>query len=127
MRLRENDMSSSRKKLPNRRRSETFKFTVQGQFGRASHQYYATVGFYNNGRVGEVFIRPRSGKPGTELNIAMLELSTVTSIALQHGASIEELREAMPRNEAQPEGVIGTLFDLITETGIKDAIAKVKE
>ncbi len=120
-------MSSVRKKPPNRRRSETFAYTVHGQFGRASPEYYASVGYYNNGRVCEVFLRPKTGKPGTELNIMMLELSIITSMALQAGVSMDEMRAALPRNETLPEGALGTLLDLITETGIKDALEEVLE
>jgi hypothetical protein len=116
-----------RKKPPARRRSETFSFIVQGQFGRGTHEYYANVGFYPNGKVCEIFLRPKSGKSGTELNIATLEMSVAISMALQAGVTVEEMRAAFPRNENQPEGALGTLLDLITETGIKDALAEVLE
>jgi hypothetical protein len=54
-------------------------------------------------------------------------MSIAVSMALQAGVTIEEMRDAFPRNENQPEGALGTLLDLITETGIKDALAEVLE
>ena len=87
--------------------------------------YITTVGFYPSGKVAEVFIR--AGKPGSSLNIAMLELSTVVSIALQWSVPLEALRSALPRNSETPEGALGALLDLITDTGIKDAIRELLE
>jgi hypothetical protein len=118
---------SSRVRLPKRHRSETFDFLVQGQFGRPNHAYTANIGFYPNGRIGDVFLRHKSGKAGTDLDIATRELSIAVSFALQHGATVEEMKEAFPRHGIEPEGALGKLFDLITETGIKDALAQVLE
>ena len=80
---------SERKRLQTRHRSETFDFLVQGQFGRKNLPYTATVGFFSNGRVGDIFLR--AGKAGTDLDIATRELSIAVSFALQHGATAEEI------------------------------------
>ena len=118
-------MSEGRKRLQKRHRSETFDFIVDGQFGRKNLKYTATVGFFPNGHVGDIFLR--AGKAGTDLDIATRELSIAVSFALQHGATIEEMRAAFPRHGVHPEGALGTLLDLIVQTGIKDAISEVLE
>lgn len=114
-----------RKELTNRRRSETFEFNVKGQFGRATTHYVATVGYFANGRIGEIFIR--MGKAGSDMNIATLELSIAVSMALQAGVTPEEMKEAFPRHGTEPEGALGTLLDLITASGVQDAITEVLE
>lgn len=118
---------NSRKRLPNRHRSETFDFFVQGQFGRPNHAYTANIGFYPNGRVGDVFLHHKSGKAGTDLDIATRELSIAISFALQYGATVEEMRKAFPRHGIAPEGALGTLLDIITSEIEKDALAEVTE
>lgn len=116
-----------RKRLPNRHASETFDFEVQGHFGRPNHAYTVNIGFYPNGKVGDVFLRHKSGKAGTDLDIATRELSIAISFALQHGATVEEMRAAFPRHGVEAEGALGKLFDLITEFGVRDALRLVLE
>ena len=43
-----------RERLPDRRRSETFELEVV--VGNATLKYTATVGFYKDGRIGELFL-----------------------------------------------------------------------
>ena len=81
--------------------------------------YIATVGFFPTGGVGDIFLR--AGKAGTDLDIATRELSIAISFALQHGATVEAMRAAFPRHGIHAEGALGTLLDLISTTGIKDA------
>jgi hypothetical protein len=99
---------TSRNRLPNRRASENLTFVAP-----SGTPMTANVGYYPDGRIGEVFL-VSSGKSGSDLNIAMLEISTAVSIALQHGADINEMRKAFPRTEdGRPEGPIGKLLDLL--------------
>ncbi len=46
-----------RETLPQRRRAETFEFEA-GVPGYGTARFVATVGFYNDGRVGEIFRPP---------------------------------------------------------------------
>jgi hypothetical protein len=105
--------------LPNRRRSDTFKFEA-GVPGYPKGRYIATVGYYPDGRVGELFIH--SNKSGSDRDLAMHAAAVGVSFALQYGASIEDIRSAMPRtSEGLPEEPIGTLLDLIAEQQKQDA------
>lgn len=92
-----------REALPNRRNSTTIKFKLRGV------SWFATVGFYPDGRIGEVFIS--TAKEGTDLNVATRDSAIALSIALQHGASISTLNQAMSKNhKGEPEGPIGVLL-----------------
>ena len=99
----------SRQRLPNRRAAEMINYAVRGQ------PLVANVGFYPDGRIGEVFL-VHAGKAGADLNISMLEVGVAVSIALQHGATVDELRAALPRTEdGKAEGAIGQLLDLLAK------------
>ncbi len=103
-----------REVLPNRRRSETFEFEA-GVPGQPSQHYVATLGFYPDGRVGEIFIHP--AKSGSDRDIAMQESAIAASFALQHGCSVDMIRSAMPRtSDGAPEGPLGTLLDRLAST-----------
>lgn len=96
----------SRKRLPNRRRSEVVDYDINGT------RYTASVGYYPDDRPGEVFLR--AAKSGTHVNIAMIEIAVAVSMALQHGCDLETLRSAMPRTEdGRSEGAMGRLLDLL--------------
>lgn len=99
---------TARQHLPNRRAADNISFV-----GPSGNSMIANVGYYPDGRLGEVFL-VSSGKSGSDLNIAMLEISVAVSIALQCGASIDEIRSAMPRREdGHAEGPVGRLLDLL--------------
>lgn len=92
--------------LPLRRRAETLDFNL------ANGKFRATLGFYPDGRLGEVFIN--SPKVGTDVDVAIKDAAILLSFALQHGAKLEDIRPAMTRSASgQPEGAIGALLDLI--------------
>jgi hypothetical protein len=97
---------TTRRRLPNRRRSEVLDYDINGS------RYTASVGYYNDDRVGEIFLR--SAKSGTHVNIAMIEIAVAVSMALQHGCDMDTLRAAMPRTEdGMAEGAMGRLLDLL--------------
>lgn len=99
----------SRTRLPNRRASEHINYR-----GRNDMPITATVGYYPDGRPGEIFLR--SGKAGTDLSIAMIEAGVALSFALQCGANLDEMRAAFPRTEdGRAEGAIGQLLDLLAK------------
>lgn len=103
----------TRDRLPQRRAAETFDFDHVNHAG-ASFPYKATIGFYDDGRVGEVFLY--AGKVGTELDVSIKDAAIILSFALQHGARAEDIRAAMTRDAVgRPEGVMGTLLDLIAK------------
>ncbi|MDE2107206.1 MAG: vitamin B12-dependent ribonucleotide reductase, partial [Patescibacteria group bacterium] len=70
-----------RERLPETRRSMTHKFDVQG------HEGYVTVGFYADGRPGEMFIR--MAKEGSTVGGLMDSLAMSISLGLQYGVPID--------------------------------------
>lgn len=99
----------SRERLPDRRRSETF------EFYSGNARMRATIGFYNDGRVGELFLH--SIRSGSDRDTANYELAIAISFALQHGASVDDMRKAFPRTSTgDPEGTAGILLEILAET-----------
>lgn len=107
-------MATTREALPLRRNAVSF--DVQHAFpGGGPQRWLATVGFYHDGRPGEVFVDAPK-----DLNIIGLlarEAAVLASIALQHGASVDELRAALVRDDdGAPHSVMGTVLDFITQS-----------
>ena len=109
-------MNQERNRLQNRRRSETFEFEA-GVPGYPLQHYVATLGFYPDGRLGEIFLHP--SKTGSDKDLSMQEAAIAASFALQHGCSLETMRAAFPRTATgEPEGPLGTLLDLLASQKI---------
>lgn len=85
-----------RRRLPNRRRSETTVFETGGQKLRL------TVGYYPNGDVGEIFVNTLRGSSG--LDFYVCDAAILASLALQHGATLDELRHAL-KHDSQGNAV----------------------
>ena len=99
----------TRSRLPNRRQGYTF--TVPHPTPGSAIIYTVKIGF-DQGHPKEVFIS--CNKLTTAMHISGLEIATLVSIALQHGASLEELAAAMPReNNSDPQGAAGAVLDAI--------------
>ncbi|QFR34705.1 hypothetical protein [Ancylobacter sp. TS-1] len=100
-------MSAARRNnLPARRAAETLAFTHRG-IG-----YTASVGFYEDGRIGESFLD--GVKAGTDAQINAKDGAVILSIALQYGVPLTVLRHAVARNDGgDPQGPIGALLDLM--------------
>lgn len=94
----------TRELLPQRRGGLNFEFVHR------NIAYTATIGFYEDGRIAEIFV---SGtKAGTDVQIVANEAAVAISIALQYGCPMETIREAVPRNEdGTPQGLSGALLD----------------
>lgn len=98
--------SNARETLPARRYAETLDFRHDG------HRFTATIGFYPDGRPGEVFLR--AGKSETALESMCRDLGVVASIGLQHGAPIGTLARALTRlSDGRPAGPLGVLLETI--------------
>ena len=105
----------SREPLPARRGALNFEFEHRHSTG-APFTYTAAVGFYPDGRVGEVFLG--CGRTGTDVDIAIKESAIALSLALQHGCTLAEIRSTFLRDgNGRPEGALGTLVDLIVAEG----------
>jgi len=85
-----------RERLPDERRSITHKFRVGEQEG------YITVGLYDDGRPGEIFIK--IAKEGSTVSGLMDAVALLTSVALQYGVPAEELARKLKNTRFEPYG-----------------------
>ncbi|MCL4358548.1 vitamin B12-dependent ribonucleotide reductase [Patescibacteria group bacterium] len=93
----EKKIQIQRKKLPDRRASETHKFTVAG------HEGFLTYSFYEDGNLGEIFIR--MSKQGSTLSGLLDAFSISVSIALQYGVPLKTLAQKFIHMRFEPMGV----------------------
>lgn len=97
---------TDRRALPLRRHSETFDIS----FGGLNRGYAVTVGFYEDGTLGEVFIS--GGKSGEAVEAIARDGAVLLSLALQYGAQIENMASAITRDgQGQPSSIIGAVID----------------
>ncbi len=85
-----------REHLPDERRSITHKFRVGDQEG------YITVGLYENGRSGEIFVK--IAKEGSTVSGLMDAVALLTSVTLQYGVPIEDLARKLKNTRFEPYG-----------------------
>lgn len=103
-----------RKRLPQRRTSLSFEFEHTWDDGQA-FKYRATVGYYEDGTIGELFLNS-SKRIGTALDANARDAAIFVSIALQYGAPLDVLRKAQARsNSGYPSSPVGMALDLIVE------------
>ena len=86
-----------RERLPRRRRSNTFSFRV------ADCEGYVTVGEYEDGRPGEVFIKV--SKQGSTLAGIMDAFSISISLGLQHGVPLATYVRKYSNMRFEPAGI----------------------
>jgi hypothetical protein len=100
--------------MPARRKSENFPVEA-GNF-----RMIMTVGFYEDGRPGEVFV---SGtKAGTELDSIARDAAVLLSLAMQHGVPLETVAHAVTRDSSgAPSSVMGALVDRLHSREKRDA------
>jgi ribonucleoside-diphosphate reductase alpha chain len=85
-----------RRKLPETRLSVTHKFSI------ASHQGYITVGMYDDGAPGEIFIK--MSKEGSTLSGFMDGFAMAVSIGLQYGVPLKSLVDKLINTRFDPSG-----------------------
>jgi len=85
-----------RVKLPDERAARTHKFSIAG------HEGYLTVGLYNDGAPGEIFLR--MAKEGSTVSGLMDTIATMTSIALQYGVPLKALVDKFSHTRFEPAG-----------------------
>jgi ribonucleoside-diphosphate reductase alpha chain len=88
-----------RKKMPNERDSITHKFSIGG------HEGYLTVGKYEDGAPGEIFIK--MAKEGSTLSGIMDAFALSVSIALQYGVPLRALVDKFVNSRFEPSGYTG--------------------
>ena len=85
-----------RERLPDTRRSVTHKFNVGG------HEGYITVGLYDDGRPGELFIT--MAKEGSTIGGLMDAFGTAVSMSLQYGVPLEVYAKKFSHTRFEPWG-----------------------
>jgi ribonucleoside-diphosphate reductase alpha chain len=85
-----------RRRLPDTRTAVTHKFDIAG------HEGYLTVGLFENGQPGELFIT--MAKEGSTIGGLMDCIGTLTSMALQYGVPLEALLRKFAHQRFEPSG-----------------------
>ena len=90
------EVRPARRKLPDERRAITHKFSIAG------HEGYITVGMYEDGKPGEIFLV--MAKEGSTISGLMDAFATSISMALQYGVPLEALVEKFSHVRFEPSG-----------------------
>ncbi|MBU0907058.1 MAG: vitamin B12-dependent ribonucleotide reductase [Nanoarchaeota archaeon] len=93
--------NGERYKLPQTRRSITHKFEIAG------HEGYITVGLYDDGKPGEIFITMH--KQGSTIRGLLDAWATSVSVNLQYGVSITDLFKRFRHQKFEPAGFVKNL------------------
>jgi len=85
-----------RHKLPDERQAFTHKFSIAG------HEGYLTVGLYEDGLPGEIFLK--MAKEGSTVSGLMDTIGLMTSMALQYGVPLKALVDKFSHTRFEPSG-----------------------
>jgi ribonucleoside-diphosphate reductase alpha chain len=85
-----------RRKLSNDRIAKTHKFSIAG------HEGYITVGLYDDGSPGEVFIK--MNKEGSTISGLMDSVAIMLSMSLQYGVPLQTLVDKFKHTRFEPSG-----------------------
>lgn len=88
--------SGRREILPETRRSRTHKFSIGG------HKGYLTVGLFDDGRPGEIFMK--MSKEGSTLSGLIQGFCRAFSLCLQHGLSVRDAVDRFRGMRFEPMG-----------------------
>ncbi len=106
---------AQREKMPVERSSVTHKFSVGG------HEGYLTVGMYEDGRPGELFIK--MSKEGSTLSGVMDGLALTVSLGLQYGVPLKVFVDKLVNTRFEPSG-ISAYPNIRFATSVLDYIAR---
>jgi ribonucleoside-diphosphate reductase alpha chain len=95
-RLRDEAGKPLRRRLSDTRQALTHKFDIAG------HEGYLTVGLFEDGQPGELFIT--MAKEGSTIGGLMDGIGTLTSMALQYGVPLEALVKKFAHQRFEPSG-----------------------
>ncbi len=85
-----------RRRLPSERQALTHRFEVSG------HEGYITVGLYEDGTPGEIFLK--MAKEGSTVSGLMDSFATAISLALQYGVPLQALIDKFSHTRFEPQG-----------------------
>ena len=100
----EKENAEFRKKAdePVRRRMPETRVAINHKFEIAGHKGYLTVGMFEDGQPGELFIQ--MNKEGSTIGGLMDTIATLSSIALQYGVPLESLVKKFAYQRFEPSG-----------------------
>lgn len=102
--------TTPRARLPDRRGHELIDISHGG------FRFTAGIGRFADGSLAEVFIN--STRTGTGVETQARDAAILASFALQHGATVDELRKALTRNsDGSAAGVLGAVLDVLAGSG----------
>jgi len=87
---------------PLRRRLSDTRQAVTHKFNIADHEGYLTVGLFDDGQPGELFIT--MAKEGSTIGGLMDSIGTLTSLALQYGVPMDALVRKFAHQRFEPSG-----------------------
>jgi hypothetical protein len=101
---------TERRRLRNRRLSETFELESQGL------RFTATVSRFRDGSLAEIFLQ--NHKAGSMAGINAQDAAVVCSIALQYGVPVEVIKRALMRDsQGRASGPLAVALDAIVKWG----------
>ena len=100
----ENEIDALRDKAdqPVRRRMPETRLAINHKFEIAGHKGYLTVGLFEDGQPGELFIQ--MNKEGSTIGGLMDTVATLTTISLQYGVPLESLVKKFAYQRFEPSG-----------------------
>ena len=99
----------TRMRLPDRRFAETV------MLDHDSARFMVTIGFYPDGRPGEVFIH--GARSGSNMDALLADACVVVSCLIQHSVDPAALASSMGRlGNTKPASIIGAVVDLVATT-----------
>jgi ribonucleoside-diphosphate reductase alpha chain len=100
----ENELSQLRMEAgkPLRRRLADTRTSLTHKFDIAGHEGYLTVGLFEDGQPGELFIT--MAKEGSTIGGLMDSIGTLTSLALQYGVPLDALVRKFAHQRFEPSG-----------------------
>ncbi|HJT82595.1 MAG TPA: vitamin B12-dependent ribonucleotide reductase [Chthoniobacterales bacterium] len=100
----EEELAQLRSKIdrPVRHRMSDTRMSLTHKFEIAGHEGYITVGLYEDGQPGELFIH--MAKEGSTIGGLMDTIGTLTSVALQYGVPLESLVKKFAYQRFEPSG-----------------------
>lgn len=103
-----------KRKLPNRRNGYTQKMKIGGQ------TLYLRTGEYEDGTLGEIFVD--LSKEGALIRSMMNSFCISISVALQYGASLEDLCNKFMFTKFEPSGMAKNHFHIKMASSVLDLI-----
>ena len=89
-------------KTPFRKRMQATRNSITHKFEVAGHEGYLTVGMYEDGAPGELFIT--MAKEGSTVGGTMDSFGTAISLCLQYGVPVKELCQKFAHSRFEPSG-----------------------